>query len=312
LLGIRTSRSRSPDVSAAEAASAHRLRFLAIALMCAAMLCFTMLDTSAKWLGRRLPTIEVVWARYIVASLFTLFVTRALWRPRVLLARRPGLQIVRSLLLFGSTMANFLALRQLQLAETSTILFLQPMFVALLAGPLLGERVGGARLVAIAAGFLGVVIATRPGTHTFQPIVLVAIGGVACAAVYAIATRRLAAHDSPETTLAWTQIAGIVLLTPLLPWVWETPPSGFTWAVMAAMGSFAALGHGLLILAHQRAPAPVLTPFNYTQLIWMIVAGVVVFGDRPPGATLLGAGLVVACGLFLVLHERRGRARRAE
>jgi drug/metabolite transporter (DMT)-like permease len=156
------------------------------------------------------------------------------------------------------------------------------------------------------------VIATRPGTQAFRPIVLLAIGGAACAAVYAIATRRLAAHDSHETTLAWTQIAGIVLLTPLLPWVWETPAGGFTWAVMAAMGGFAALGHGLLILAHQRAPAPVLTPFNYTQLIWMIVSGMIVFGDHPPGATLVGAGLVVACGLFLVLHERRGRASRAE
>jgi drug/metabolite transporter (DMT)-like permease len=225
----------------------------------------------------------------------------------VLLARRPGLQVVRSLLLFGSTMANFLALRQLQLAETSTISFLQPMFVALLAGPLLGESVGGARLVAIAVGFLGVVIATRPGADAFQPVVLLAIGGVACAAVYALATRRLAAHDSPETTLAWTQVAGIALLTPVLPWVWETPPTAFAWAVMAAMGGCAALGHGLLILAHQRAPAPVLTPFNYTQLIWMIVSGVLVFGDRPPGATLLGAGLVVACGLFLVMYERQGR-----
>jgi drug/metabolite transporter (DMT)-like permease len=204
-------------------------------------------------------------------------------------------------------MANFLALRQLQLAETSTISFLQPMFVALLAGPLLGESVGGARLMAIAVGFLGVLIATRPGTHAFQPIVVVAIGGVACAAIYALATRRLAAHDSPETTLAWTQIAGIVLLTPVLPWIWETPPNAFVWAVMAAMGGFAALGHGLLILAHQRAPAPVLTPFNYTQLIWMSVSGLIVFGDRPPAATVLGAGLVVACGLFLVMYERRGR-----
>lgn len=295
------------DVHATADHSAARLRVVAIAMMCAAMICFAGLDTSAKWLGRRLPTVEVVWARYVVASVFTLFVTRSFWRPRVLLARRPGLQVVRSLLLFGSTMANFLALRQLQLAETSTISFLQPMFVALLAGPLLGERVGGARLVAIAVGFLGVLIATRPGTHAFQPIVVVAIGGVACAAVYALATRRLAAYDSAETTLAWTQVAGIALLTPVLPWVWETPASAFAWAVMAAMGGFAALGHGLLILAHQRAPAPVLTPFNYTQLIWMIVSGALVFGDRPPVATLLGAGLVVACGLFLVMYERRGR-----
>jgi drug/metabolite transporter (DMT)-like permease len=311
----RTPPDPTPQASSAgEIVSARRLRFVAIAMMCAAMICFAGLDTSAKWLGRRLPTVEVVWARYVVASVFTLFVTRSFWRPRVLLARRPRLQVIRSTLLFGSTMANFLALRQLQLAETSTISFLQPMFVALLAGPLLGERVGGARSVAIAVGFLGVLVATRPGTNAFQPIVVVAIGGVACAAVYALATRRLAAYDSPETTLAWTQVAGIALLTPVLPRVWETPPSAFAWAVMAAMGGFAALGHGLLILAHQRAPAPVLTPFNYTQLIWMIVSGMLVFGDRPPGATLLGAGLVVACGLFLVMYERRGRgeARRPE
>jgi len=276
-------------------------------MMCAAMVCFAALDTCAKWLGQRLPTVEVVWARYIAASLFALFVTRAFRRPRLLLARRPGLQLVRSTLLFGSTMANFLALRQLQLAETSTISFLQPMFVALMAGPLLGEKVGGARLAAITVGFAGVLIATRHGTSAFQPVVVLAVTGVACAAAYALATRRLAAHDSPETTLAWTQIAGIVLLTPVLPGVWATPPSAFAWMLMGAMGAFAALGHGLLILAHQRAPAPVLTPFNYTQLLWMIVSGMIVFGDRPPGATLLGAGLVVACGLFLVLHERRGR-----
>lgn len=277
-------------------------------MMCGAMVCFTGLDSSAKTLGRVLPTVEVVWARYLVASVFTVFVTRAFAKPRLFIARRPGLQVLRSLLLFGSTTANFLALRQLQLAETSTIGFLQPLFVALMAGPLLGERVGRARLAAIAVGFLGVVIATRPGTGAFRPIVLVAIGGVACAAGYALATRRLAAQDAPETTLIWTQFAGIAVLTPLLPWTWITPPEPRIWAVMAGMGAFASLGHGLLILAHQRAPAPVLTPFNYTQLLWMTVAGVLVFGDRPPTATLLGGGLVVACGLFLVMYERRSRA----
>jgi len=288
--------------------STRRLRFVAIAMMCAAMVCFTGLDSSAKFLGRVLPTVEVVWARYVVASVFTLFVTRAFTRPRILVSARPGLQLVRSALLFGSTLANFLALRQLQLAETSTIGFLQPMFVALMAGPLLGERVGGARLAAIGVGFLGVLIATRPGTSAFQPVALLSIAGTACSALYALATRRLAAHDAPETTLLWTQIVGVVVLTPLLPWVWVTPPDAWSWAVMAGMGFFASLGHGLLIWAHRRAPAPVLTPFNYTQLIWMIVAGALFFGDRPPAATLLGAGLVVGCGWFLVMYERRPRA----
>jgi drug/metabolite transporter (DMT)-like permease len=96
------------------------------------------------------------------------------------------------------------------------------------------------------------------------------------------------------------------LLTPALPFVWVAPPSLLARAALAGMGVFATMGHGLLILAHRRAPAPVLAPFGYTQLIWMIITGYLVFGDRPPTATLLGAGLVVACGLFLINHERRG------
>ncbi len=289
------------------AQSASRKRIIAIAMMCGAMICFTCLDTSAKWLGRELPALEVVWARYMAAAFFALFATRAFSRPRVLVSQRPVLQGVRSALLLGSTLANFVALRYLQLAETSTIAFLQPMFVALLAGPLLGERVGGARVGAIGAGFLGVLIATRPGTTAFQPVVLLSLAGVVCSALYSLATRSLAGVDSPETTLAWTQMAGVVALTPALPFLWVAPSSALGWALMAGMGLFASFGHALIILAHQRAPAPVLTPFNYSQLLWMIAAGLLVFGDRPPAATLIGAGVVVGCGAFLVIYEHRRR-----
>ena len=132
----------------------------------------------------------------------------------------------------------------------------------------------------------------------------VSIAGVVVNSGYAVLTRLLAAHDSPATTLIWTQVAGLALLTPTLPFVWVTPPTALDWELMGLMGFCAAAGHGLMILAHQRAPAAVLTPFGYMQLLWMIMSGLLVFGDVPPLATLLGASLVVACGLFLVLHER--------
>ncbi len=281
------------------------MRFAAIALICAATVCFAALDASTKWLGARgLPAVEVVWARYVGAAALGLFAARPFSRPGVLRARRPWLQIVRSFLLLGATFASFLALRQLQLAETSTIFFLTPLFVVLMAGPWLGERVGPVQFAAIAIGFVGVLIATRPGTGSFQPIAVVAIAGAACNAAYALATRGLAGHDAPETTLAWTPIAGVAALTPLLPWVWRAPASLFVWLVIAIMGVCGALGHWLLILAHQRAPASALTPFTYTQLIWAISAGALVFGDVPPAATLIGAALIVACGLFLALYER--------
>jgi len=289
----------------------RRMRLLAIALMCATMVCFTGQDTCAKWLSAFLPVSQIVWARYVGAALIAVSLSRPLSRPGILRSRRPWLQLLRSALLFCATTANVFAVRQLQLSETATINFLTPILVALLAGPLLGEKVGGERMIAIALGFLGVVIATRPGTAAFQPIVILAVAGVVCNAAYVLATRKLAGADAPQTTLAWTQIAGLVFLTPLLPWTWVDPGSVRAWAVMAIMGIFGATSHGMLIVAHRFAPAPALTPFTYTQLIWMIVSGVLVFGDWPAVPTLIGAALVVACGAYLALRERRGRPDRA-
>jgi drug/metabolite transporter (DMT)-like permease len=98
-----------------------------------------------------------------------------------------------------------------------------------------------------------------------------------------------------------------VFLTPILPWVWKQPGSVGAWAVMAVMGVFGATSHGMLIVAHRYAPAATLTPFTYTQLIWMIISGVVVFGQWPAPSTLVGAALVVACGAYLAVKERKGR-----
>jgi len=282
------------------------MRLFAILLMCAATVCFSGIDSSAKWLGMRLPEVEIVWARFVGAAVFSVIVARPWSRPQTFRANRPWLQLFRSVLLLAVTYANFLALRQLQLAETSTISFLTPLFVALLAGPWLGERVGGARAAAIAVGFLGVLIATRPGTSAFHPIVFVALAGVVCNAGYALATRMLAGRDSAETTLVWTPLAGIIATTPFLPWFWVTPQRPLVWAIMALMGASGAFGHWLMILAHHRAPASAMAPFGYTQLLWMIVIGWLAFGDTPPGATLIGAGIVISCGVFLAWRERRG------
>ena len=280
------------------------MRLFAIGLMCAAMICFTGLDASSKWLGARVPTFEIVWARYVGSAVIALTATRSWARPHLFRSKRPSLQGFRSLLLLGSTVTVVLALHWLQLAESSTIGFLNPIFVALLAVPFLGERVGREQVVAIAVGLIGVVIATRPGSHAFQPIVLLAIGGVVMNAGYIIATRNLAGRDPAQTTLIWTQSAGVLLVTPFLPWIWRWPESPQVWLVLAGLGVFGAAGHGLLIVAHKFGPAPVLAPFFYTQLIWMILSGLIVFGDWPQVSTLIGAALVTTSGAFLALRER--------
>ena len=192
-----------------------RQRMRAIALMCAATIFFAALDTSAKSLSGALPAIEIVWARYVAVGDRRHRRGSPLQRIRASSARsRPVLQIVRSLLLLASTTANFLALRQLQLAETSTINFLTPL-VRRAAGRSAARRMGRRRAARRGAiGFIGVVVATGPGTSAFQPVVIVAIAGVVCNAGYALTTRMLASADSSRTTLIWTPLAGVALLTP--------------------------------------------------------------------------------------------------
>ena len=138
-------------------------------------------------------------------------------------------------------------------------------------------------------------------------MVLVAVAGALCNAGYSLATRGVAGRDAGQTTLMWTQVAGDRRADAAAAVVLDGARRARGWAVMAGIGAFGAVGHALLIKAHQLAPASALAPFGYSQLLWMIVSGYFVFGDWPPATTLIGAGLVVGCGLFLLLYERARR-----
>jgi drug/metabolite transporter (DMT)-like permease len=290
--------------SASPSLADRRRRLIGIGLMCAALLCFSCLDATAKWLNRSVDPLLTVWWRYMASVVLVSFLINPWTRPGVVRASRFWLQIVRSLLLFLSTVANFVALQYLQLAETISIIFSVPLMVALLAGPILGEWVGPRRLVAIGVGFVGVLIVTRPGTGTMHPAILLSIGGSVAYAFYAITTRILAAHDSSETTMVYSGLAGVALMTPLLPLIWTTPDSVLMWILFLSLGLYGGFGHWLLILAHARAPAPILSPFIYTQIVWMLALGYILFGDWPDAWTLTGAGVVIASGLYLLYRER--------
>jgi drug/metabolite transporter (DMT)-like permease len=282
----------------------RRSRLIGIALMCAALICFSCLDAAAKWLNRSVDPLLIVWWRYIASVFLVSLVINPRSRPGVLRTQRPWVQIARSLLLFLSTAFNFVALQYLQLAETTSIMFSTPLIVALLAGPLLGEWVGPRRLVAIGVGFAGVLVVTRPGLGAMHPAALLSVAGAIAYALYGLTTRMLAGHDSSQTTMVYSGLAGVVLMTPLLPFIWTSPGSPGTWALLAGTGLFGAVGHWLLILAHARAPAAVLSPFIYSQIVWMIALGYIVFGDWPSPWTLAGASIVIASGLYLLYRER--------
>ena len=288
---------------------ARRARLTGIALMCGAVGCFAFLDADAKYLGRHMDVIEVVWARYTFAFLFALAWYNPITRPGMLVSARPWLQLGRSALLLGSTALNFFAIKFLQLDQALTIIFATPFLVAALAGPVLGEWVGPRRWAAIGVGFLGVLVVTRPGFSAIHPAAALTACGTLCYALYSLATRILARTDSNETTLFYSNLVGAVALLPVVGFVWTTPDSLLIGLLMLAAGAFASLGHFLLIAAHRLAPASVLSPFIYSQLAWTVALGFFVFGDVPNRWTLAGAGIVIASGLYLLHRERVRRSR---
>lgn len=296
---------QSPNAAQiANASKSRRARLTGIALMCGAVACFSCLDATGKYLNFHMDTLQVVWARYTTALLLGLIVLNPWTRPGMLRTAQPKLQILRSLLLLASTSLNFYALRYLQLDQALSILFATPLIVAALSRPMLGERIGPRRLAAICTGFLGVLVVTRPGFGGIHPAALLTVMVALSYALFAIITRMLARTDSDETTLFYSNLVGGLVVLPAIPFVWTTPTHPMLFVLMAMIGAFASLGHYLLIVAHRLAPASVLSPFIYSQIVWMTALGYAIFNDIPNGWTLAGAAIVTASGLYLLYRER--------
>jgi len=157
----------------------------------------------------------------------------------------------------------------------------------------------------LGVGFAGVILVTRPGFGGIHPAALLSVASLCCYAFYIISTRVLSRTDSSETTLFYSNLFGAVVMTMVVPFVWTTPDRWLHVALMLGMGALGSTGHYLLIIAHRVAPPVVLAPFMYTQLIWVIALGFLIFGDLPNQWTLAGAATVVASGLYLLHRERR-------
>jgi len=286
-------------------ADSARNRLLGIGLISLTILCFAVLEAGAKWLVRSLPVMEAVFLRFFLHFLFT----TALLAPRHGLAlvrtRRPWLQLARGCFLPVMTGMNFWALQYLQLAETGAIQFTVPILIALFAAPLLGERLDRARWIAILVGFIGVLVIIRPGTQGFHPALLLALANAVLYALFNLLTRHLAAYDSAEATQFIAGAVAVVTLAPFAFAVWQTPQGWLPWAVAVLIGIAGGMGHYLLALAHRYAPASVLGPFLYQQIIWMVLLGYLVFGDLPDAPVVLGCAIVVASGGYLLWRERR-------
>lgn len=302
-----------PNTKTSDIAHQRRQRLIGIALMCGAVALFAVLDTTAKYLNTQMDAMQITWARYTSALVLTLIVSNPLTHTDLLRTRSPKLQIARSVLLVASSALNFLALRWLQLDEALSIIFTFPFIVAIASGPLLGEWIGWRRWCAIGFGFGGVLLIARPGLGGMHPAALISLAATICYGFYAVITRIVSRVDSNQTSLFYANCIGALVMLPVIPFVWQAPSNWAIALLMMATGVLGSLGHFFLIAGHRLAPASVLSPFVYTQLIWVVILGYLVFDQVPTGWTMAGAAMVIASGLYLLHRERRvGKATTSE
>jgi drug/metabolite transporter (DMT)-like permease len=285
-------------------ADSARNRLIGIGLVSLTYALFTLLDGSAKWLVHGMPVIMVVWLRFVMHALLAgavLFPLRGLALVRT---RYWRWHLVRAVMFVGMTGINFWALQYLQLTVTSSIFFTVPILIALFGAWLLGEKLDRGRWIAIVAGFVGVLVIVRPGSTAFHPAMLGSLANAVLYAAFMLMTRRLAAYESPETIQYLPAVGAAVLLAPFALAGWQWPASLLEWTIACLLGVLGASGHHLLAVAHRYAPATVIAPFLYQQVLYMALFGYVVFGDVPAPAVWLGASIVIMSGLYLFYRER--------
>lgn len=285
---------------------------LGIWLMVATTFVFAMQDGISRHLGGEYNVIMVVMIRYwfFAAFVVALAMRNAGGLRRTASTTQPGLQIARGVLLATQICVMNLAFVLLGLVESHAVFTCYPLLVAALSGPVLGERVGWRRWVAIAVGFAGVLIILQPGVRVFEIEAIVPLVGAFMFALYALLTRFAARKDSAATSFFWTGVSGTVVMTAVGLWFWEPMiPSDWGWMGLLCLTGVA--GHWLLIKVYEVAEASAVQPFAYLQLVFASALGITVFDESLALNVLLGASLVVAAGVFTLWRARAAERKAA-
>ena len=277
--------------------------FRGIALILLSTVFLATSDTSAKFLSKSLPSVEIAWVRFVI---FALIMVPAMVPGSPLYAMRtarPKLQLFRGLALLGSSIMFITALRYLPIAEASATSFVAPLFVTALSIIFLSERVGIRRWVATAVGLTGVIVILRPGTGAFQIAALLPIASAFAWACTLVMTRVMSGREHAVTTMTYSSIVGVCVMSAIVPFTWVTP----SWneiLIGLLVGVASTTGQWIVVLAFRYADASVLAPFSYVQLLWVSIFGFVIFGEVPDAWTIAGASFIVASGLYTAHRER--------
>ena len=277
----------------------------AITLVLLSQLVLLVLDISAKWLSvEGMPTTEIVFVRYGMHLFLLLLLFLPVTGRNLFISNNWKLEILRGACLLCTTGLNFLAMRYLPLTVTSAIQFTSPLIICAMSGPLLGDKVGWRRWLAILVGFTGILIIVRPGTEAFQPAALLSLGCAFFLALFSILTRKLAGVDSALTQQFYAGATPVILLAPIAftGWVWPSQP--VSWIAFAIMGAAGLGGHYLNSVAHRYATPATLAPFSYLSLLYLSVASWLIFNQPPDQWFILGATIIIASGLYIWLRER--------
>ena len=275
----------------------------AIALVVLATLAFTLMAAIVKTLATDLPVVQVVWGRYFFHFLLVLalFPHRT---PTLLVSRRKGLQILRSVLVLLATLQAFTAITYLPLATVAALGFVAPVLVVTLAAFALRERVSIARWVAVGVGFAGVLIILRPGSPSMHWAMLLGVGMATCYALYQILTRVIRHAATALTSLFYTALVGALATSVAVLFNWREP-SATQWAFMVANGLLGGIGHFSIIRAYESVDASRIAPFVYTELLWTTLIGWVLFSELPDNWTFVGATVIIGSGLYLIHSDAK-------
>jgi drug/metabolite transporter (DMT)-like permease len=264
---------------------------------------FSTMDALIKWLAATYPTIEIVFFRSLFGFLPILFVVLRNGRA-ALHTRRPLAQAGRAVVGLVAMVGYFYCYRTMPLADVFGIAFSAPIFVTALSVPLLGERVGIRRWSAVSVGFIGVLIMLRPDTGIFASSAWIALGSTVLYAITQIFIRDLGRTESTISIVFYVTLTSTLASACVLPFQWVSP-DGLDLLLLVAIGILGGIGQMLFTRAFRLAPAAVVSPFDYSGLIYVGIIGYIVWGDMPTPLFLLGAAIVIASGLYILHRETR-------
>jgi drug/metabolite transporter (DMT)-like permease len=282
-----------------------RERLLGIVLVVISATAFGLVDGISKMLADTSSVGQIVWARYALGFPILLATMRPSSLPKLFQTQRMGLQILRGMTPIAISISMVLAVRYLPLSDATVILFAAPFLVVALSVPLLGERVHASNWIAVAVGFAAVLIVARPGFGELSHFAIFPAIGAVFYALAQIFTRQLAvAGERPQTTLAWTLLTGIVVSSPIAAGFWE-PLDARDWGLMLCLGTTFGIAQLMMIRGLALAPASLLAPLAYVQIVSAVLVGVVLFGEAPDRWTLIGIVMIIGSGIY-VARRRAG------